>query len=230
MTDRSVNHPQAMGGWSRGQGLARQGGAALSLSQLAWFPCSSRTTAWHAMAFPAPMSPRPSVVLAFTLTRSTSTPRRRAMCARSLSRCGPILGSWATTVMSALPSGVAGPVDATQHLGEEVRAIRALPGRVRVGEEGADVPQAPTRRGARRRGRGGPRRHRSVPGAPSGEAGSARRGGRAGPRPAGASPTRVLCAPATSQDRLHEEEVLGVGHLDVPPRPLRPRRRSLRCA
>src|SRR5690606_6484783 len=65
---------------------------------------TSRHTACAAMPSPRPVKPSFSLVVALTLTASTSTPVSLAISARIASACGPTLGRSQTTVMSALPS------------------------------------------------------------------------------------------------------------------------------
>src|SRR5690348_2067557 len=62
---------------------------------------SSSTTACAARPSPLPMAPRPSWVVAFTLTRSARMPRSAAMLAHMAATWGASLGASAMMVMSA---------------------------------------------------------------------------------------------------------------------------------
>ena len=65
---------------------------------------SIRTTACAAMPSRAPVKPRPSSVVALTLTRSTSTSMHCARFRRICAMCGASFGAWASTVQSRLPT------------------------------------------------------------------------------------------------------------------------------
>ena len=103
---------------------------------------SSRHTAQAPIPAPSPSQPRCSVVVAFTPTWSTETPRARARFSRIASRCGQILGSWAAMVQVRIHKGIAALTGIGHHAAEQHKRIRPLISRVVIGKELADVTPA----------------------------------------------------------------------------------------
>src|SRR5205814_7413959 len=80
--------------------LADQSFGQKIIAHLRQNPIRMLATAWAASPSPRPVKPRPSVVVAFTLTWSTLKPAISAIRARIAVRWGPIFGSSAMIVQS----------------------------------------------------------------------------------------------------------------------------------
>ena len=95
--------------------------------------------AWAAMPSRRPVKPRPSVVVALTLTRSMSIYRISAIRARMASRCGPTLGRSQMMVTSHMIDDAAFGAHQTGGMVQEFPRRRAAPAFIRGREMLADI-------------------------------------------------------------------------------------------
>ena len=81
------------------------------------------------------------MVVAFTLTQPSSSPRSAAMCATMAGTCGAMRGAWAMIVASTFTGTNPSSRTRPRHAPQELAAVDALVAGVRVGEVPADVAQ-----------------------------------------------------------------------------------------